>query len=120
MLNRSERDQPEHIRRCGFIKISPKDPSLNINEYVKQVNQKQKTDAPSESDAKPVDKADTVKISQEARELQEAKEILKKMPEIQAEKVAELKNQIKNGTYEIRSGKTAQKMVKEFLLNALL
>ena len=120
MLNRPEKDQPGNIRKCGFMKIPPKDPSLNINEYVKQVNRKQETDAPSESGAKPVDKADTVKISQEARELQEAKEILKKMPEIQAEKVAELKNQINNGTYEIRSGKTAEKMVTEFLLHALL
>jgi negative regulator of flagellin synthesis FlgM len=120
MLNRSERDQPEHIRRCGFIKISPKDPSLNINACVKQVNRKQKTDALSELGAKPVDKADTVKISQEARELQETKKILKKMPDVQAGKVVKLKNRIENGTYEIRSGKTAEKIVKEFLLNELL
>ena len=102
------------------MKILPKDPSPNITEYVKQVNQKQKSDAPSESGAKPVDKADTVKISQEARALQEAKEILKELPDDQPKKVAMLKNQIENGTYTINSTKLAENMVRELLINALL
>ena len=102
------------------MKISPKDPSVSLNEYVKQVSQKQKADASAEPDAKEVVKADTIKISKKARELQEAIMELEKLADVQAKKVDKLKNQIEKGTYEVKSGKLAEKIVIESLLNEIL
>ncbi len=101
------------------MKISAKDPSVR-DAYVKQISQQQKDDVASKSGVKPVEKADTVKISDEARELQEAQKALENMPAVQVEKVAEIKNKIENGTYEIKSGKLAENMVKDSLLNEVL
>jgi len=101
------------------MKISAKDPSVR-DAYVKQISQQQKEDAASKPGVKPVEKADTVKISEEARELQEAQKVLENIPDVQVEKVAKIKNQIENGTYEIKSGEIAEKMVKDSLLNEIL
>jgi len=101
------------------MKVSAKDPSVR-DAYVKQISQQQKDDVASKPGVKPVEKADTVKISEEARELQEAQKVLENIPDVQVEKVAEIKNQIENGTYEIKSGKIAEKMVKDSLLNEVL
>jgi negative regulator of flagellin synthesis FlgM len=101
------------------MKISTKDPSVR-DAYVKQISQQQKEDAASKPGVKPVEKADTVNISDEARELQEAQKVLENIPDVQVEKVAKIKNQIENGTYEIKSGEIAEKMVKDSLLNEIL
>jgi len=45
---------------------------------------------------------------------------LENIPDVQVEKVAKIKNQIENGTYEIKSGEIAEKMVKDSLLNEIL
>jgi negative regulator of flagellin synthesis FlgM len=44
---------------------------------------------------------------------------LDNIPEVRAEKVEQLKNQIENGTYEIKSEEIAEKMLKDSLLNDL-
>ena len=101
------------------MKISDKNPSVR-DTYVKQISQQQKDDAASKPGVKPVEKADTVKISEEARELQEAQKVLENMPDVQVEKVAEIKNKIENGTYEIKPDEIAEKMVIDALLNEIL
>jgi negative regulator of flagellin synthesis FlgM len=101
------------------MKISAKDPSVR-DAYVKQISQQQKKDAASKPGVKPVEKADTVKISDEARELQETQKVMENIPDVRVEKVADIKNKIENGTYEIKSGKIAENMVKDSLLNELL
>ena len=100
------------------MKISTKDPSVT-DAYVKQISQQQKEDDASKPGVKPVEKADTVKISEEARELQEAQKALENIPDVDVEKVAKIKNQIENGTYEVKSGKIAKNMVKESLINEI-
>ena len=75
------------------MKISTKDPSVR-DAYVKQISQQQKEDAASKPGVKPVEKADTVKISEEARELQETQKVMEHMPDVRVEKVAKIKNQI--------------------------
>ncbi len=101
------------------MKISAKDPCVR-DAYVKQISQQQKEDAAFKPGVKPVEKADTVKISEEAREFQETQKVMENIPDVRVEKVAKIKNQIENGTYEIKSGKIAEKMVKDSLLNELL
>ena len=77
------------------MKISGKDPSVR-DAYVKQISQQQKEDAATKPGVKSVENADTVKISDEARELQETQKVMENIPDVQVEKVAKLKDQIEN------------------------
>jgi negative regulator of flagellin synthesis FlgM len=63
---------------------------------------------------------DKVILSQEAKKIQEAKKLMDSIPDIREEKVAKIKAQIENGTYQVEEKKLASKMIKESLLNELL
>ena len=63
---------------------------------------------------------DKVVLSQEAKKIQEAKKLMDSIPDIREEKVAKIKAQIENGTYQVEEKKLAAKMIKESLLNELL
>ncbi|MBO8167952.1 MAG: flagellar biosynthesis anti-sigma factor FlgM [Thermoanaerobacteraceae bacterium] len=57
--------------------------------------------------------ADRVEISRTAKELQRLVEKAKNLPDVRAEKVAELKKRIENGTYQVPVEKLADKMLRE-------
>lgn len=59
--------------------------------------------------------ADRVEISQRSREAAQAREVLASTPPVRGEKVAELKSQIENNTYEVKPDKVAHKMIVDFL-----
>ncbi len=63
---------------------------------------------------------DKVILSLEAKKIQEAKKLMDSIPDIREEKVAKIKAQIENGTYQVEDKKLASKMIKESLLNELL
>jgi len=50
-----------------------------------------------------------------ARLIQKAREVVYQTPEVRPEKVAELKEAIEQGTYEIDSEKLADKIIEELL-----
>ena len=101
------------------MEITPKD-SINIEAYVNQVQDKDKADPTVEQPEKQQAKADTVVLSDTAKQLQEAKKQLEAIPDVREDKVAQLKEQIENGTYEINEEKIADKMLKDSLLNDLI
>ena len=100
------------------MEITPKD-TVNIEAYVNQVQEKDKVDAASEQPEEQQTKADTVELSNAAKNLQEAQKQLEAIPDVREDKVAELKEQVEKGTYEIDEQKIADKMLKEALLNDL-
>jgi len=100
------------------MEITPKD-TVNIDAYINQVQDKDKTDATSEQPEKQRAKADTVVLSDTAKAVQEAQAQLKSIPDVREDKVAELKEQIENGTYEPDAEKIAEKMLTDSLLNDL-
>ena len=100
------------------MEITPKD-SVNIDAYVNQVQEKDKADAASEQPEKQQAKADTVVLSDTAKAVQEAKTQLESIPDVREDKVAELKEQVENGTYKVDSEKLAEKMITDSLLNDL-
>ena len=100
------------------MEITPKD-SVNIDAYVNQVQDKDKVDATSEQPEKQQAKADTVVLSDTAKKVQEAQNQLAEIPDIREDKVAELKEQIENGTYNMDEEKIAGKIIKDALLNDL-
>ena len=101
------------------MEISNKNHAINIDAYVNQVNNKTNSQSVSEQSAKPAAKTDTVEISGTAKKIQEAKSQLEDIPDIREEKVAKLKSQIENGTYEINADKIASSMIRDALLNEL-
>ena len=100
------------------MEITPKD-SINIEAYVNQVQDKDKVDATSEQPEKQETKSDTVVLSDTAKKIQETQTQLKAIPDVREDKVALLKEQIENGTYEIDEEKIADKMLKDALFNDL-
>jgi negative regulator of flagellin synthesis FlgM len=101
------------------MEITPKD-SVNIEAYVNQVQDKDKVDATSEQPEKQQTKADTVVLSDTAKKVQEAQKQLEAIPDVREDKVAQLKEQIENGTYDMDEEKIAGKMIKDALLNDLI
>jgi negative regulator of flagellin synthesis FlgM len=55
--------------------------------------------------------SDKVQLSAEAKELQKAKDIVSKAPDVREEKVEELKRQIKFGTYQVTAEQVADKIL---------
>jgi negative regulator of flagellin synthesis FlgM len=100
------------------MEITPKD-SVNIDAYVNQVQDKDKVDATSEQPEKQQAKADTVVLSDTAKKVNEAQNQLESIPDIREDKVAELKEQIENGTYNMDEEEIAGKIIKDALLNDL-
>jgi negative regulator of flagellin synthesis FlgM len=100
------------------MEITPKD-SVNIEAYVKQVQDKDKVDATSEQPEKQQTKADTVVLSDTAKKVQDAQKQLEAIPDVREDKVAQLKEQIENKTYDMDEEKIADKMMKDALLNDL-
>ena len=100
------------------MEITPKD-AVNIDAYVNQVQEdKNKVDAAGQQEQQQA-KADTVALSSAAKDIQEAQRKLEAIPDVREDKVAQLKEQIENGTYEIDEEKIADKMLKDALLNDL-
>ena len=104
------------------MEITPKNQPTAIAAYnTTQVQLRQK----AESDEGKVSghqdlKADTVFISDTAKRIQEAQTQLQSIPDVRADKVAELKGRIENGPYEIKADQIADKMIRESLLNDFL
>ena len=91
--------------------------SIGIDAYVNQVHDKNKVDVPEHKSEKTAVKSDTVVISDAARRVQEARKQLDEIPDVREDKVAQVRSQIQNGTYQIDADKIAGKMIKEGLLN---
>jgi len=100
------------------MEITPKNP-IDTDAYVNHINDKQKPEITSDKAASQVAKTDKVEISEAAKEIQEVRKQLDNTPDVRTEKVEQLKNQIENGTYEIKSEEIAEKMLKESLFNDL-
>jgi len=90
-----------------------------VDAYINQVQAKSKVENPVAGPVQQAPKTDTVVISETAKRVQDAKAQLDSIPDVRADKVAELKSRVENGTYEIQPGKIASKMIREALLNDL-
>ena len=94
-----------------------KNQGVQIDAYVNQVQDKNKVDPSENKSDKAAVKTDTVVISDAAKRIQEVRGQLDEVPDVDDEKVARLRNEIENGTYEINADKIAGKMIREGLIN---
>ncbi len=60
---------------------------------------------------------ENVEISSRAQERRSARDALSSVPEVRAQKVAEVRKKIEEGTYEVNSGKIAEKLIRESLFH---
>jgi negative regulator of flagellin synthesis FlgM len=102
------------------LKITGKNPYVNLDAYAKNVKDKERIDNQGKKASNQVVKEDKVVLSQEAKRVQKAKKLMESIPDIREEKIAKVKAQIENGTYQVQEKKLAAKMIKESLLNELL
>ncbi len=102
------------------MKIADNNSSLNIRNYVSNVQDNRKTDCSAKQGSSQTVKEDKVVLSPKAKEVQEATKLIKELPDIREEKVAKLKEQVDQGTYRIDGEKIAFKMLKESILDELL
>lgn len=80
------------------------------NESIAQVADKQAGSAAT----KPNEKVD---LSTMAREIQQAKVEVSKLPDVREEKVQEIKSQVEKGTYNVSGEQIANKMVGESIID---
>ena len=102
------------------MKITDNNSSLNIRNYVSNIQDGGKTDGLAKEGSSQTVKEDKVVLSPKAKEVQEATKLIKELPDIREEKVAKLKEEIEQGTYRIDGKKIAFKMLKESILDELL
>jgi len=104
------------------MKITGNNPFTKVDTYVKNIGRdKGKASASSRESSKGAPSTvDRVVLSSKAQEIHEMKKLLNSIPDIREGKVAQIKERIENGTYEIDGKKIALKMIKESLLNELL
>jgi negative regulator of flagellin synthesis FlgM len=63
-------------------------------------------------------RGDKVQISDRAREMQAALEQIKKLPDVDEDKVAGIKAQVESGTYKPNNTQIAEKMLSESFLGS--
>ena len=82
-----------------------------------RVSAPRKKAAPSETQS--VKRSDSLVLSERAQELNFVKEQVLKSPDVRADKISELKNQIQEGSYQISSDDIAQKIIERSLADEL-
>jgi flagellar biosynthesis anti-sigma factor FlgM len=93
------------------MEISNKVPPVSNKNIIKAF---EKT---SEKPVTPAAKGDRVALSPQAQELKAAQKAIKQMDDVDEKKVAEIKAQIKAGTYKVDAQKAAGNILAESLLN---
>jgi len=61
--------------------------------------------------AKPANSADSVTLSDSARSLAAARDVVKSAPDVRNDKVSEIKQQVTDGTYKVSAKVLARKML---------
>jgi len=102
------------------MEISGKVPAIKIDAYRNIVKDKNKIDGSSSNSPKSIQSEDKVDLSQNAREIKEAREQLDSIPDVREEKVAEIKSQLEKGTYNIDGKKIAFNMIRESLIDEIV
>ena len=102
------------------MEITGKGSSVNLRAYMNTLKNKETVKPPPEKPVSAQTGGDKVALSPMAKEIVEAKKIIKSLPDIREDKVATIKAKIENGTYKTDGVKVAKSMIKESILNEWL
>ena len=92
----------------------------DIRAYISQASRLRRKENASDNKTTLGSSEDRVLLSPMAKEIQMAKSQLQEIPDVRVEKVAEIKNQIAQGSYQVSSERIAHRLMSESLLNELL
>ncbi len=99
------------------MEIDGKNIQTDVNSCVKQVDKPQRVEATGKRQTPPRPQGDTVAISDAAKALQQIEKAVKDIPEVREDKVAEIRNQLAQGTYKVDGQRIAFNMLKEAVFN---
>jgi negative regulator of flagellin synthesis FlgM len=100
------------------MKIIGDNPFVKLDAYVKNVQNNNKVGVTKDS-SREVSREDQVVLSERATQILEARKRLGSIPDIREEKVALIKEQLENGSYDIDGQKIANKMLRESIFDDL-
>jgi flagellar biosynthesis anti-sigma factor FlgM len=102
------------------MKISNGNTMVQLDAYLKQARQ-QPLSSESEQVSKQVAaKTDKVMISDKAREIRQARQDLKQIPDVREKEVLEVKAALKDGTYKVDGNRAATGMLRESFENDMI
>jgi negative regulator of flagellin synthesis FlgM len=99
------------------MEIKGKDASVNLDAYLNKIVDKKDISAKTRPESQGVRSEDKVQISARAREILEAQQAAKAIPDVREDKVAQAKNEIETGTYKIDGNRIAVNLMKESFEN---
>jgi negative regulator of flagellin synthesis FlgM len=103
-----------------MISMKVSDTRNPVSEIIKQyeVNENAKPDAGKQANIALVPE-EKVSLSAAAKEVQQVKSAIEALPDVRTEKVAQLKDRIEEGTYNVSGEKIAEKMIGDSLLDII-
>jgi negative regulator of flagellin synthesis FlgM len=103
------------------MKINGNGAGIELLSYLKQLQQQQKpADLHSERNSYQVSDIDKVNLSDRGREVQQAFNMLKGMPDVRDAKVARIRMDVENGTYQVVGPRIATEMLREAFENNMI
>ena len=98
------------------MEITDKKAPTSLEAYIKNIDARKKVKATAQPPVPAADNSrDKVELSDEAKLIQSVNKILKSLPEIREEKIAQIRQQIESGSYQIDTKKIAVNMLKAAL-----
>ena len=102
------------------MKVSDNNLVLNLKGYVNETSAARQEKADRQQPGGARSSEDNVDLSTQARQMQAVHERIDAIPDVREEKVAGLKSQIENGTYQVNGDKVAIALIRESMLNRYL
>lgn len=100
------------------MKIETTHAAVELNAYLKQIQQQRGSAVQPEQPFG--GQADKVHLSDRAREIQQATQASRSMPDVREDKVAQVKSAVDQNTYTVDGAKAAAGMMRESLENDLI
>jgi negative regulator of flagellin synthesis FlgM len=103
------------------MKVNSNNSSIELNAYLKSIQQQQKTaDPANQSVAKQGQEGDKVNLSNQARVIQQAAQAAKNTSDVDEKKVEQVKMEVDKGTYKVNGAQVATGMLREAFENNLI
>jgi flagellar biosynthesis anti-sigma factor FlgM len=103
------------------MKVDANHSAVEYGGYLKQIRQQQQTaDQQVQSSSGQSGGTDTVQLSERAREIQQAAQALKSMPDVRETKVEQTRLEVDKGTYKVVGAQVATDMLRETFENNLI
>ena len=100
------------------MKINGADLQSALNVYqTNQTQGKQQPEARPQSTEEPPPQQDRLALSQQGQMIADAQRAIASVPDVRESLVAEIRNEVENGTYSVDHQKAAEGILKEALVN---